>query len=110
VVPGSAHRYARQFPRLLKPKRGRALATFYLTNEAVRARQESLTLKFAFQRSRYSAGYADNPEACLSYEEDNARRMLEDAALTIVHLSLGAMVSKSRLDISARVLAERRTP
>ena len=32
---------------------------------------------------------ADNPEAALSYEESVARHLLEDASLTIEHLSLG---------------------
>jgi SAM-dependent methyltransferase len=89
LIPTSAHQYAREISRLLKPKDGRALVTFYLTNETVQARQETLALKFAFQRDGYSAGYADNPEACLAYEESAARRMLEDASLTIEHLSLG---------------------
>jgi hypothetical protein len=37
----------------------------------------------------YSVGYASNPEAVVAYEEGVARRMLEDASLTIEHLSLG---------------------
>jgi SAM-dependent methyltransferase len=89
LVPASAQQYAREISRLLKPKSGRALLTFFLTNDAVRARQEALTMKFAFERDGYSAGYADNAEACLAYEESVARRMLEDASLTIEHLSLG---------------------
>jgi SAM-dependent methyltransferase len=89
LIPASAHQYAREISRLLKPRSGRALVTFFLTNEAVRARQETLALKFAFERDGYIAGYADNPEACLAYEESVARRMLEDASLTIEHLSLG---------------------
>jgi SAM-dependent methyltransferase len=89
LVPESAQQYAREISRLLKPKSGRALVTFFLTNEAVRVRQETLTLRFPFQRDGYSAMIADTPEAALAYEESDARRLLEDASLTIEHVSLG---------------------
>jgi SAM-dependent methyltransferase len=83
LVPATAHQYAREIARLLKPKTGRALVTFFLTNETVRAKQETLTLRFPFQRDGYSAMIEDNPEAALSYEESDARRLLEGASLTI---------------------------
>ncbi len=89
LVPATARQYAQEISRLLKPKSGRALLTFYLTNEAVRAREETLPLRFPFQGDGYSAMIADNPEAALSYEESVARRLLEDASLTIEDLSLG---------------------
>jgi SAM-dependent methyltransferase len=89
LVPATAHQYAREISRLLKPKSGRALVTFFVSNEVVRARQETLTLRFPFQRDGFSAMIEDNPEAALCYEESDARRLLEDASLTIEHLSLG---------------------
>jgi SAM-dependent methyltransferase len=89
LVPASAHQYAREIARLLRPRSGRALVTFYLINQAVRAREENLTMRFPHQCDGYSVGYPNNPEAVIAYEENVARRMLENASLTIEDLSLG---------------------
>jgi SAM-dependent methyltransferase len=89
LVPASAHQYAREIARVLKSGSGRALVTFFLTNDAVRMREETLPLKFPHKRDG-SVGYPNDPEAVVAYEESVARRMLEDASLTIEHLSLGA--------------------
>jgi SAM-dependent methyltransferase len=80
LVPASAHQYAREIARLLKSGKGRALVTFYLTSPAAR---------FPHQCDGYSVGWLNNPEAVVAYEENVARRMLEDASLTIEDLSLG---------------------
>jgi hypothetical protein len=87
LVPASANQYAREIARLLKPKSGRALVTFHLTNQAVRTREETLTMRFTHRCDGYSVGYLSTPEA--AYEQSVARQMLENASLTIEDLSLG---------------------
>ena len=89
LVPASANQYAREVARLLKPDTGRALLTFFLTNDAFRRRRSDAKVDFPYPCDGYSVRDRSNPEAVLAYEEGDAVAMLHDAGLSIEELSLG---------------------
>lgn len=88
LLPASAAQYAREISRMLKPESGRALLTFFVTNDRWRetARSSFPTL---YQCDGYSVTDKSNPEAVVAFEENDARRLLQQAGLHIEHLSFG---------------------
>jgi SAM-dependent methyltransferase len=90
LLPASAHQYARELYRVLRPGR-RALLTFYLVNDEWRRRiRDDPTIPtFPYQCDGCRTATLDNPEAVVAYEQDDAARMLHAAGLQIEEISLG---------------------
>jgi len=82
LVPASAARYAAEIARVLRPG-GRALMTFYLTGHG----RPTLELPHPFGRCRVAQ--ADNPEAVIGYELDDATTLIERAGLHMKQISFG---------------------
>jgi SAM-dependent methyltransferase len=89
LVVGSANQYAKEVARLPKPRAGRALLTFFLTNDKYRSRLKTLGMDFPYQFDGYSVANKANPEAVVAYEEADASAMLRNASLSIEGLSQG---------------------
>jgi SAM-dependent methyltransferase len=89
LVPASANQYAKEVARLLKPKSGRGLLTFFLLNDEFRCRRKEAKLDFRYRCDGYCVVDRNNPEAVVAYEEADASAMLRNASLSIEQLSLG---------------------
>jgi SAM-dependent methyltransferase len=90
LLPPSAHRYASEVARLLKP-RGTAVLTFFLINsEYRRYRRESRDI-IPFDHRLGDCWVTDpnNPEAVVAYEDGYAIEMLRDKNFTVDSVLFG---------------------
>lgn len=89
LVPASAHQYAKEVARLLRPKNGRGFLTFFLLNDEFRLRRKQAKVDFPHQCDGYWVADRDNPEAVVAFEEADASAMLRNASLSVEQFSPG---------------------
>ena len=91
LLPDSAHRYAAESARVLR-RGGRALLTFFLTNDEFRAQRAAgnVTIAFPYSHGPYAVMNEEEPERVLAYEESYAREMMTRAGLDIEDFSYGS--------------------
>ena len=103
LVPASANQYAREIARLLKTGTGRAFLTFYLTNDGVRQRRDTLPFSF-HQCDGYGVVDRANPEVECCVRGSRCRYHSAERIAVSRKTITGAMEQESGLDLSGCIL------
>lgn len=92
LLPSSAAQYAREIARVLKPG-GRALLTFMLINDDLRARTfdgHPPDTRLPYRRGGCYLLMPDNPEAVVGFEQEDAEALIKATGLLVEDISIGS--------------------